>query len=140
MPPFTTQLRVPHYKMDAFGHINNAVYQHYLEQSAIEHAASLGFSPKRCLELGGTFIMRRVVIDYLSPTVGGDRLAITTWLKEMRGSRAIRAYEIRRNGENNPSVIAEALWIWVDGHTMRPRAIPGVVVDAFARLPATAIV
>ncbi len=39
-------------------------------------------------ELGGVFVMRRVEIDYLRPSVAGDTLEVTTWLKEMRGSRA----------------------------------------------------
>lgn len=47
MQPFVTQLRVRHHEMDALGHVNNAVYQHYLEQAAVEHAESLGFTLAR---------------------------------------------------------------------------------------------
>ncbi|MGI2905531.1 acyl-CoA thioesterase [Tolypothrix sp. VBCCA 56010] len=36
-----------------------------------------------------------VEIEYLRPAVAGDTLEITTWLHQMRGSRAIRRYEIR---------------------------------------------
>jgi len=44
MQTFTTQLRVRHYEMDPLGHVNNAVYQNYLEQAAIEHSEHLGFT------------------------------------------------------------------------------------------------
>ncbi|MBW4664206.1 MAG: acyl-CoA thioesterase [Chroococcus sp. CMT-3BRIN-NPC107] len=44
MKIFTTQLRVRHYEMDALGHVNNAVYQSYLEQAAIEHSEYLGLT------------------------------------------------------------------------------------------------
>jgi len=58
MQPFLTHLRVRHYEMDALGHVNNAVYQNYLEQAAIEHSESLGFTLERYWELGGLFVLR----------------------------------------------------------------------------------
>lgn len=134
MEPFTTHLRVRHYEMDAQGHVNNAVYQHYLEQVAIEHSESLGFTPSRYRELGGTFVMRRVTIDYLRPAFAGDTLALTTWLKEMRGSRTIRRYEIRKQAASDLLVTAEALWVWVDINTIRPKAIPNEILETFGQL------
>lgn len=134
MQPFTTHLRVRHYEMDPLGHVNNAVYQHYLEQAAIEHLEHLGFTPERYRELGGIFVMRRITIDYLRPAISGNTLAITTWPAEMRGPRAIRRYEIRKQGESDLLVTAEALWVWVDAVTMRPKAIPNEILDVFGQL------
>jgi acyl-CoA thioester hydrolase len=134
MEPFITHLRVRHYEMDVQGHVNNAVYQHYLEQVAIEHSESLGFTPMRYQQLGGTFVMRRVMIDYLRPAFAGDTLALTTWLQEMRGPRAVRRYEIRRQDETDLVVTAEALWVWVDYTTMRPKAIPNEILETFGQL------
>lgn len=143
MKPFTTQLRVRHYEMDALGHVNNAVYQHYLEQAAIEHSEHLGFTPDRYRELGGLFVMRRVEIDYFRPAFAGNMLEVTTWLQEMRGPRAIRRYAIhRRHDSNEPSellVTAEVLWVWVNAATMRPRAIPPDILNAFEILAQRAI-
>jgi acyl-CoA thioester hydrolase len=137
MEQFKTQLRVRYHEMDALGHVNNAVYQHYLEQAAVEHSEHLGFNQKRCEDLGGVFVMRRVEIDYLRPAVAGDSLEVTTWLQTMRGTRAIRRYEIRQQGDDQLLVTAEALWVWVDIKTMRPKAIPGLIIEAFeqASLP-----
>lgn len=131
MEPFTTQLRVRYHEMDALGHVNNAVYQHYLEQAAVEHSEQLGFNQQRYQELGGIFVMRRIEIDYLRPAVAGDALEVTTWLQTMRGPRAIRRYEIRKQGDDQLLVTAEALWVWVDTNAMRPRAIPRQILDAF---------
>ncbi len=119
--------------MDALGHVNNAVYQHYLEQAAIEHSEFLGFGPKRYEEVGGVFVMRRIEIEYLRPAVAGDTLEVTTWLQQVRGPRAIRRYEIRQQGEEQLLVTAEALWVWVDTKIMRPRAIPPLILDAFVQ-------
>lgn len=133
MQPFVTQLRVRHYEMDALGHVNNAVYQNYLEQAAIEHSEHLGFTVERYRQLGGVFVMRRVEIDYLRPAIAGDSLEITTWLEKMRGPRAIRRYEIRRQAEANLLVTAEALWVWVNMTTMRPQQIPDDMIAAFGQ-------
>lgn len=131
MQRFITQLRVRYHEMDALGHVNNAVYQHYLEQAAIEHSEHLGLTLERYRELGGVFVMRRIAIEYLRPAVAGDTLEVTTWLQEMRGPRAIRRYEIRKQGDENLLVTAEALWAWVERKTMRPRPIPSVLLEAF---------
>lgn len=131
MQKFTTQLRVRHYEMDALGHVNNAVYQHYLEQAGLEHSEHLGFSVERYRELGGLFVMRRLEIDYLRPAVAGDILEITTWLKTIKGPRAIRYYEIRVLEKEELVVKAEATWVWVNLENMRPKAIPQIMMDGF---------
>ncbi|BDA67039.1 thioesterase [Calothrix sp. PCC 7716] len=133
MEKFQTLLRVRHYEMDALGHVNNAVYQNYLEQAAIEHSESLGFNFELYQELGGVFVMRRVEIDYLRPAVASDTLEITTWLEEIRGTRARRRYEIRKKNKDDLLVTAEALWVWVDTKTMRPRPIPDVLLSKFSQ-------
>lgn len=133
MSKFITAIRVRHHEMDALGHVNNACYQHYLEQAGIEHSEHLGFRVDRYRELGGLFVMRRIEIDYLRPAIAGDILAITTWLEKMRGPRAIRGYEIRKQGEEDLVVTAEVLWVWVDVKTMRPKAIPPEILSAFSK-------
>lgn len=120
--------------MDALGHVNNAVYQHYLEQAAIEHSEHVGFNLAHYERLGGVYVMRRVEIDYLRPAVAGDTLEVTTWIETMRGPRAIRRYEIRRQGESDVLVKAEATWVWVNATTMRPQAIPAEMITAFTEL------
>lgn len=134
MQPFMIHLRVRHYEMDAQGHVNNAVYQHYLEQAALEHSESLGFTPARYRELGGIFVMRRITIDYLRPAFAGETLVLTTWPEQMRGPRAIRRYEIRKQAEPDLLVTAEALWVWVDANTLRPKAIPNEILETFGQL------
>ncbi|NJO39148.1 MAG: acyl-CoA thioesterase [Cyanobacteria bacterium CRU_2_1] len=134
MKPFTTYLRVRHYEMDAIGHVNNAVYQHYLEQATIEHSEHLGFTIDRCQELGGVFVLRRVEIEYLRPALAGDTLAVTTWIQEVRGSCAIRHYEIHKREDHDLLITAEALWVWVDVKTRRPRAIPTPFLEEFSEL------
>lgn len=135
MERFTTRLQVRHYEMDSLGHVNNAVYQHYLEHAAIEHSEAMGFTLNSYQELGGLFVLRKIEMDYLYPAYAGDSLEITTWLAEMRGTRIIRRYEIHRlQTEPHPSQLiltAEALWVWIDQTLLRPKPIPKSLVMAF---------
>jgi acyl-CoA thioester hydrolase len=133
MEKFTTKLRVRYHEMDALGHVNNAVYQHYLEQAAVEHSEHLGFNHQLYQEFGGVFVMRKIEIEYLRSAVAGDTLEVTTWLQQMRGPRAIRRYQICKQGEEDLLVTAEALWVWVDTVSRRPKAIPRQLLEAFAQ-------
>jgi acyl-CoA thioester hydrolase len=153
---FAAHFRVRHYEMDALGHVNNAVYLHYLEQAAIEHVESVGFPPDRLRELGGVFIARRHEIEYLRPASAGDLLQVVTWRVAFQGARALRAYEIYRLGEDGttdrervagvpadgllpadyvppgkPLVLARTEWIWVDVANSRPRRLPAELLEAF---------
>ena len=130
---FVTHLRVRHYEMDALGHVNHAVYLHYLEQAAWEHSEHLGITLARYTELGGIFVMRKIEIDFLRPAVAGDRLAVATWVHEMRGPRAIRKYEIAHADTQRVLVQATALWAWIERATGRPRPIPGSILHIFGQ-------
>ena len=132
-PVYTMRLRVRQYEMDAFGHVNNAVYLNYLEQAATEHAAMLGFPQARLTELGGLFVVRRHEIDYLGAALAGDDLAVTTWPEMLTGARAVRCYEIRNVATGKRLIAARTLWVWVDLNG-RPRAIPRELLEAFAIL------
>jgi acyl-CoA thioester hydrolase len=153
LPPhagFVAHFRVRHHEMDALGHVNNAVYLHYLEQTAIEHSAALGFSGERLRELGGLFIASRHEIDYLRPAVAGDLLQVVTWVAEMGGARSRRDYAILRRpppadgrspadgtlaaGGAAPGellVRARTHWAWVGVTDGRPRRIPPALRAVF---------
>jgi acyl-CoA thioester hydrolase len=151
-PRFAAYFKVRHYEMDAYGHVNNAVYLHYLEQAAIEHSATAGFPDERARELGGARLVRKHEIEYLRPAAAGDMLQVVTWAVAFKGARAFRDYAIFRL-ENEPDVSpglpadaflppdrlpagdplvrARTLWVWADRTSGRPRRIPPEMYPAF---------
>lgn len=135
LPPhhFVTRLRVRSYEMDMFGHVNNAVYLHYLEQVAWEHTEYLGVTLKDYNEIGAIFLLRKMEIEYLRPAVAGDTLELSTWAHELRGARAIRKYEIANAETGTLLVQATGLWAWVERATGRPRPVPSFIIERFAR-------
>ncbi len=153
LPPhagYSAYFRVRHHEMDVLGHVNNAVYLHYLEQAAIQHSSALGYDTPHLSALGGLFIARRHEIDYLRPAVADDLLQVVTWAAEMTGARALREYVIVRRDlpaggrvpadgplapgaapPGDPIVRARTLWVWVGVADGRPRRIPTELRAAF---------
>ena len=151
---FAAYFRVRHYEADAVGHVNNAAYLHYLEQAAIEHSAAVGYPLGRYREMGTLFIVRRHEVDYLRPASPGDVLEVVTWAAEIRGPRAMRAYEVYRHGQatsdvgtvsvpadgllptthvpaGEPLVRARTQWVYVDLGSGRPLRVPAELIGAF---------
>ncbi len=151
---YGVQNSVRHYEADAIGHVNNAAYLHYLEQAAIEHSAAVGYPLWRYQEMGTLFIVRRHEVDYLRPASPGDVLEVITWAEEIRGPRAVRAYEVYRHGQaasevgtlavpadgllpathvpaSEVLVRARTQWVYVDLNSGRPLRVPAKLVGAF---------
>jgi acyl-CoA thioester hydrolase len=128
---FTLRVRVRHYEMDALGHVNNAIYLHYVEEAAIEHARQLGLDEARRRELGGAWVVRRHEIDYRVPAVAGDELDVTTRVVGLDRLTGTRRTTIVRVADG--ALVAQALtqWVWV-GLDGRPRRLPAEVI---AELP-----
>ncbi len=133
-PEHTTRVRVRHYEMDSLGHVNNAVYLHYVEEAAIEHARALGFDEARWHELGGAWVVRRHEVDFRLPAVAGDELDVTTRIIAVERVQATRRTTIERVRDG--AVVAEALtfWVWV-GLDGRPKRLPAEIVAALPRAP-----
>lgn len=146
LPPvagYVAHFRVRHHEMDALGHVNNAVYLHYLEQAAIDHSTALGYTTARLHAYGGLFIARRHEIDYLRPAVAGDLLQVVTWVAEMTAAQSRREYRVGRVAPDAarltpadgllaagtappalPLVRASTRWVWVGVADHRPRRLP----------------
>jgi acyl-CoA thioester hydrolase len=126
---WTLRVRVRHYEMDALGHVNNAVYLHYVEEAAIEHARQLGFDEARWRELGGAWVVRRHEIDYRVAAVAGDELDVTTRIVALDRVSGTRRTTIVRVADGGLVVQALTHWVWV-GLDGRPRRLPAEVIAA----------
>ena len=150
-PQFEIAMQARFHEADLLGHINNAVYLHFMEQAAIEHATYLGLTVEASRELGGVFVARRHEIEFLRAAYPGDVVRVQTWLLEPHGARVTRCYQIYRSGDaakepflgrvpsgdsrlSPQAVLVRAVTEWVfmseDG---RPRRIPEGIQTLFAR-------
>ena len=156
-PQFEIAMQARFHEADLLGHVNNAVYLHYMEQAAIGHATHLGLTIEASRAFGGVFVARRHEIEFLRAAYPGDVVRVQTWLLQPHGARVTRCYQVYRGGDaamepftgrvprvgarlSPQAVLVRAVTEWVfmseDG---RPRRIPEGVLTLFAQaaLPLT---
>lgn len=100
------------YECDSYGHVNNAVYLHYLEQARYEFLKAIAFDYEAALEAGYGVYIARVEIDYKRPAFNGDRLVIISTPVKKGAVSGVIAQEIRR-GEDLIAA-AKVTWAFVD--------------------------
>jgi acyl-CoA thioester hydrolase len=146
---FCRRFKVRHYECAAQGHVNNAVYLQYMQQTAVEASAAAGFGLEWYEAQGTVWVIRKMTIEYLRPAFADDELEVTTWISAFHRVRAYREYEVRlvRRGEvTSPLLGSEALsrpeddliacaqadWVYVNRQTSRPARIPAEALALFA--------
>jgi acyl-CoA thioester hydrolase len=85
--------------IDAFGHVNNAVYLSYLEQARIDYFAVMAGAAWNWDEFG--VIVARNEIDYLRPIHLGNEVKICTWCAKLGRSSMKMAYQIFGKSSEN---------------------------------------
>lgn len=137
--PHVTTLRVAAADIDAYEHVNNAVYVTWLDRSAWNHSAALGLPVERCLELDRGMAVRRSVIAYLAPAILGDAVDVGTWmLTTDTRLRALRRFQLRRAGDGATLVRAEIEYVCIELSTGRPARAPAEFRARYVALPEVA--
>lgn len=70
---FELEFKVRDYECDLQGHVNNSVYQHYLEHTRHEFMLSIGLDFADLFRRGIVAVVARVELAYKTPLVSGDR-------------------------------------------------------------------
>ena len=105
--------------IDAFHHVNNAVYLTYLEQARVMYLRDLGlFGPSH------TMILARNEIDYRKAVFLGDALEV--WARVAKiGTKSLEfRYEIHAN--QSLCAAASSVHVWYDFETNQSQLIPAV--------------
>jgi acyl-CoA thioester hydrolase len=98
--PFHVEVEVIASDIDAYGHVNNAVYLSWFDRVAWAHSASLGLPLERCLELRRGMAALHSEIDYLRAAMLGDRVLVATWIVASdRRLRVARSFQVRRTSD-----------------------------------------
>ena len=83
MHTFTTEIPVRGYELDSLGHVNNAVYMHYLEIARWDLAKKCLGSVDYFKKLGMGLVVARVEMDYREPCFLDDHLIVKTQITEL---------------------------------------------------------
>ncbi len=127
---YQRDFRVRSYECDAYGHVNNAVYLHYMQEAALEASGDAGYDMAAYDRLGQFWLIRETDIEYIHPLRYGDTVGVQTWVEDFRRVRSRRHY-VFKNGD---AIVARAAtdWVYLDRQTLRPAPVPEEMVRAFA--------
>lgn len=124
MRQYTRRFQVRHYELDAFNHVNNAVYANYMQEAAIEASTAAGYSPGWYREHGTSWFIRQLSIRYHLLATYGDSLEVTTWVSDMKRVTSNREYKITRASDGAQVARARVNWVYIDLKTGQPSRIP----------------
>lgn len=128
---YTRRFRVRYYECDAYRHLNNANYLRYMQETAVDASADVGYDEEKYLSLGSIWFIRETEIEYLRPIRSDDIVDVVTWVDDFRRVRSRRMYEFRLAKTNENAAKAVTDWVYLDRKTNRPMEIPGELVRTF---------
>ncbi|HYB34239.1 MAG TPA: thioesterase family protein [Steroidobacteraceae bacterium] len=130
--PHVIELTVLPEDIDAYDHVNNAVYLTWLDRAAWSHSAALGVPLEQCLALRRGMAAQRIEIDYLRAAVSGDCVQAATWIVSADGRlRAERRFQIRRRSDGVTLARARIDYVCINLDTGRATRMPATFARAY---------
>jgi acyl-CoA thioester hydrolase len=127
----TRSFRVRHYECDAYGHLNNANYLRYMQETAFDASAAAGYDLRRYEEMGRLWLIRESEVEYLQPLYYNDLVNVKTWVADFRRSTSRREYEFYNGSSGELAARGATNWAFLDSTSNRPARIPVEMVTAF---------
>jgi acyl-CoA thioester hydrolase len=122
--------------IDAYNHVNNAVYVTWCDRAAWNHSATLGMPIERCLKLNRGMAVVRTVIAYLRPALRNDELTVATWLLPSASRLCVRRrFQIIRIADGVTLARAEVEYACIELSSGRPTRWPPEFRAHYASLP-----
>jgi len=123
--------RIRHYECDAYGHVNNTHYLRYMQETAFDASAAVGYDLPRYAALGQHWLVRETEIEYLSPLHYGDAVRVKTWVADFRRVRSRRMYELYNAASGELAARASTDWVYLNTATGQPATVPPEMITAF---------
>jgi len=128
-PIYSKTITIPESAIDENGHANNVIYLQWMQDIAVEHYAALGgLEAQRPF---GTWFVREHKLEYVRPAFAGEEIEVRTWIENIRRVQSLRKYEFVRKKDGKILVKGETDWVFVDGKSGKPLAIPEAVRAIF---------
>ena len=115
---FQRVFRVRHYECDIYGHLNNVNYVRYMQETALDASADVGWTVERYQSIACQWLIRETDIEYLKPLVWNDEVQITTYVIDFRRVQSRRRYEFHRLSDGELVARADTNWVFLDTETM----------------------
>ncbi|MCB2085217.1 MAG: acyl-CoA thioesterase [Sphingomonadaceae bacterium] len=128
--PFAFPIRVLPEDIDFMGHVNNARYLNWVQDTVLAHWNKLAPAEEVASK---AWVALKHEITYRRPAFLDDEVIAETVLEKIAGARSFYNTVIRRGEE----VLAEvkSMWCCIDAESLRPARISRDVAEKFFGLP-----
>lgn len=118
MTEFTTEIQVRFRDIDAYGHVNNAVYVTYLEQARVEYLRTVLGVGIGELDI----VLASLSVDYREPVTDAESVEVAIDVPELGRSSVPMEYEIRT--DEGVVAVAESVLVTYDFESDSSKPIP----------------
>lgn len=126
---FSTAIDIRFADLDAYGHVNNAIYFTYLEHARVrmfqEYFGAF-------LDSNLLFLVVRAECDYRLPITLNDSLQITLKVEQLRHSSFTFTY-LLHDGGGREFATARTVMVGYDPQAKKPAALPVKMRETFAQ-------
>ena len=134
--PHVVELAVQPEDIDAYEHVNNAVYLTWLDRAAWSHSAALGVPLERCLALRRGMAAQRIQIEYRRAAVRDDVVQVATWIVSTDGRlRVERRFQVRRSADGETLARARIDYVCINLDSGRAVRMPEIFARAYEVTP-----
>ena len=134
--PHVIELSVQPDDIDAYDHVNNAVYLAWFDRVAWSHSAALGVPLQECIALRRGMAALRTEIDYLLAAVRGDVVRVATWIARSDGRlRCERRFQVQRTADGRTLARAMTEYVCINLDSGRATRMPQPFTRAYVVTP-----
>ena len=120
--------------IDAYNHVNNAVYLSWFDRAAWSHSAQLGISLDECVRIRRGMAALRAEIDYVRAAVLGDQVLVGTWIVNTDGKlRVERRFQIRRAPDGETLARARTDYVCINLDSGKAARMPEPFVERYVK-------
>lgn len=129
--PHVIELEVEAADIDAYDHVNNAVYLTWLDRAAWSHSAALGVPLEQCLSVRRGMAALRTEIDFVRAALRGDRVRVATWIAAGGRLRVERRFQVVRAADGVTLARARTEYVCINLDSGRAVRMPELFARAY---------
>jgi acyl-CoA thioester hydrolase len=129
--PHLIELEAAAGDIDAYDHVNNAVYLTWLDRAAWSHSAALGVPLERCVALRRGMAAVRTEIDFVRAALKGDRVCVATWIAAGGRLRVERRFQVVRVADSVTLARARTEYVCINLDSGRAVRMPELFARAY---------
>ena len=126
------ELEVRDADIDAYQHVNNAVYLTWLDRAAWSHSTALGVPLEQCVAMRRGMAALRTEIDFVRAALAGDRVQVGTWIADSDARlRVERRFQVLRVADDATLSRARTEYVCINLDTGKAVRMPELFARAY---------